>query len=203
MKYIVHSTKRTETIEANTFNSAVFNFERDFIVEGEKIISVNPVPDASQPAIKKWKTILQNDLGKNITYGYKVLQEMVNDFESASQPAAVPDEAGEVYSRKQLEDAHIVGYTKGRLAEQDSDSIYQDAVNYAATISPAPPSGELTINDYKEVIEDNKRLVRELDILLNGENTAKQASLCDIVAQLKTAPPIRRRCGKVCGMVRK
>lgn len=49
----------------------------------------------------------------------------------------VPYEAGEVYSRKQLEDAHIVGYTKGRIAEQDSDSIYQDAVNYATSIHPS------------------------------------------------------------------
>lgn len=44
---------------------------------------------------------------------------------------------------------------------------------------------KLTIEDYKEVFEDHKRLVRELDVLLNGENAAEQASLCDIVSQLK------------------
>lgn len=42
MQYIIVSNKRTEIIEANTFNSAVFNFERDFIKEGEFILSVNP-----------------------------------------------------------------------------------------------------------------------------------------------------------------
>jgi len=40
--------------------------------------------------------------------------------------------------------------------------------------------------DMREVIADHKRLVRELDVLLNGEEgTAKQASLCDIVAQVQ------------------
>ena len=41
--------------------------------------------------------------------------------------------------------------------------------------------------DYEEVNEDKKRLVREIDVILNGEDgAAKQASLCDIVAQLRT-----------------
>lgn len=39
--------------------------------------------------------------------------------------------------------------------------------------------------DHEEVHADHRRLVRELDILLNGEaGAAKQASLCDIVAQV-------------------
>lgn len=32
---------------------------------------------------------------------------------------------------------------------------------------------------------DHKRLVRELDVLLNGDKAAAQASLCDIVAQVR------------------
>lgn len=41
-----------------------------------------------------------------------------------------------------------------------------------------------------EVFEDHDRLVRELDAALNGEaNAAKQASLCDILAQVKRLPP--------------
>ncbi len=47
-------------------------------------------------------------------------------------------------------------------------------------------SDELTVEDYKEVIEDHKKLVRELDVLINGRNAAVQASLCDIVSQMKT-----------------
>lgn len=45
---------------------------------------------------------------------------------------------------------------------------------------------EKTMEDYQSVIADHDRLVRELDIALNGEHgAAKQASLCDIVAQVR------------------
>ncbi len=37
--------------------------------------------------------------------------------------------------------------------------------------------------DYEEVLEDHNRLVRELDVLMNGDGVARQASLCDLVAQ--------------------
>lgn len=44
----------------------------------------------------------------------------------------------------------------------------------------------LTIADYEEVLADHRRLVRELDVLLNGEaGAAKQASLRDIVSQAR------------------
>lgn len=43
-----------------------------------------------------------------------------------------------------------------------------------------------TAADYEEVLADNHRLVRELDVLLNGENAAQQASLCDIVGQVRS-----------------
>lgn len=44
----------------------------------------------------------------------------------------------------------------------------------------------LTSADYEEVIADHRRLVRELDVALNGEDgAAQQASLCDIVAMVK------------------
>lgn len=40
------------------------------------------------------------------------------------------------------------------------------------------------IADLEDVIEDNRRLTREIDIVLNGDDAAEQASLCDILAQL-------------------
>lgn len=64
----------------------------------------------------------------------------------------------------------------------------------AAHPQPAEPD-TATIADYEEALADHRRLVRELDVLLNGEEgAAKQASLCDIVAQvrregIKTAEP--------------
>lgn len=43
-----------------------------------------------------------------------------------------------------------------------------------------------TARDYNEVLLDHERLVRELDVALNGEaNAAKQARLVDIVTQVK------------------
>jgi hypothetical protein len=49
----------------------------------------------------------------------------------------------------------------------------------------------LTPADYEEVLAGHRRLVRELDVLLNGDGAAKQASLCDVISQLAD---IKRRC---------
>lgn len=40
--------------------------------------------------------------------------------------------------------------------------------------------------DYQDVIDDYRRLTKDLDIALNGDCAAKQASLCDIVAQVRS-----------------
>lgn len=41
------------------------------------------------------------------------------------------------------------------------------------------------IAGYEEALSSNRRLVRELDLLLNGSGAALNPSLCDIVAQVK------------------
>jgi hypothetical protein len=41
------------------------------------------------------------------------------------------------------------------------------------------------IGALEEVLEDKRRLTRELDVALNGPNAAAQASLCDIVGQIQ------------------
>lgn len=52
-------------------------------------------------------------------------------------------------------------------------------------VEPVPAETLCSAADYEEVLADHRRLVRELDVLLNGEHgAAKQASLCDIVAQV-------------------
>lgn len=43
----------------------------------------------------------------------------------------------------------------------------------------------LTVDDYEEVLADHRRLVRELDVLLNGEGAAENPSLCDIIDQIR------------------
>jgi hypothetical protein len=44
---------------------------------------------------------------------------------------------------------------------------------------------ELTIADYEESFESHRKLVKELDTIINGDDCAEQASLCDIVIQLR------------------
>ena len=50
-------------------------------------------------------------------------------------------------------------------------------------------------DDYQEVYEDKQRLVRELDVIWNGEaGAAKHASLYDLVAQIaRELPDIRQQ----------
>lgn len=49
-----------------------------------------------------------------------------------------------------------------------------------------PYTKDMQIRDYERVIENHHRLVRELDLLLNGaEGAAKQASLVDIIGQVR------------------
>jgi hypothetical protein len=53
-------------------------------------------------------------------------------------------------------------------------------------VAPFAHADSATAADYEEVLADHRRLVRELDVLLNGEEgAAPQASLCDIVMQVK------------------
>ncbi len=49
---------------------------------------------------------------------------------------------------------------------------------------------------YEEAHQSHQHLVRALDVLLNGDNAAKQASLVDIVRQLKSEPA-----GKLLGFI--
>ncbi len=49
---------------------------------------------------------------------------------------------------------------------------------------------------YEEAHQSNQHLVREIDVLLNGDNSAKQASLVDIVHQLQGEPA-----GKLLGFI--
>ena len=53
-----------------------------------------------------------------------------------------------------------------------------------------------TITYLTEVLDDKRRLTREIDIILNGDNAAPQASLCDLIPQIKS---IMERLGEVKG----
>ncbi|HFX0496997.1 hypothetical protein [Pseudomonas aeruginosa] len=64
---------------------------------------------------------------------------------------------------------------------------YQAGQARAALAQPSPAQAEQpTADDYEEVLADHRRLVREMDVLLNGEAcAAKQAMLCDLVSQVE------------------
>lgn len=51
-------------------------------------------------------------------------------------------------------------------------------------IKTCPPSNPMLAVEYEEVLADHRRLVRELDMLINGVDAAPQASLCDVVCQV-------------------
>lgn len=57
--------------------------------------------------------------------------------------------------------------------------------NADALLNALQRQDEPTAADYEEVLTDHRRLVRELDVALNGEDAAQQASLCDIVGQVR------------------
>ncbi len=62
-----------------------------------------------------------------------------------------------------------------------------------AALSRPADGDSLTVADYQECFKDHQRLVRELDVIWNGEDgAAKQASLCDMVGQIaKELPALR------------
>jgi len=49
---------------------------------------------------------------------------------------------------------------------------------------PADPEA-LTIADYENILTDQRRLVRRLDLLINGDAAAEQAELSDLVMQIE------------------
>lgn len=43
----------------------------------------------------------------------------------------------------------------------------------------------LTRADYEKTLQDYRRLVRDIDVIMHGNDAAKQASLCDLVGPIK------------------
>lgn len=71
---------------------------------------------------------------------------------------------------------------------KDEPEIYRDTVRLCGALRDITPpaDGQAQQEDYERVISSHNRLVRKLDVLINGEKgAAKQASLCDIVSQVE------------------
>lgn len=72
-------------------------------------------------------------------------------------------------------------YIKAHLAADFACAL---ADGLHSMLAAAPEA--VQVADYEAVIADYARLVRELDVALNGDDAARQASLCDLVAQVKS-----------------
>ena len=64
--------------------------------------------------------------------------------------------------------------------------LWVDAIHSGIAKPPEHKDSEQLCRDLEASLEDTRRLTRELDIAINGmEGAAKQASLCDILHQVK------------------
>lgn len=99
------------------------------------------------------------------------------DAETREEADALINEGGDIY-------AHEVDVTDLERLEFDHETTTDDFGDFPP--EPAAADDALTAADYEEVLTDHRRLVRELDVLINGENAAQQASLCDIVGQVRS-----------------
>lgn len=88
------------------------------------------------------------------------------------------------------------GFTSENIRDIAHDCIRigdEDQARVVFAIADALRDGNLliadseqpTAQDYEKILADHRKLVRDLDVLLNGESgAARQASLCDIVSQV-------------------
>lgn len=96
-----------------------------------------------------------------------IIAFLFNEFMDLEMRMAVPDAVAQQIGQYMQANGYGIVFNKfyKQRKEQILESVQQD---------------------YEEVMEDHRRLVRELDVLINGEEgAAKQASLCDIVAQVR------------------
>lgn len=90
----------------------------------------------------------------------------------------------ELYGREQ---SLVTIYQRGGFSAEEMDMFHPDWRQYI--MKSGAPAGlkkeELNISDYKEELQGHNKLVRELDLIINGENAATQASLVDLVDDVR------------------
>lgn len=74
---------------------------------------------------------------------------------------------------------------RGEFWDSVPDSLCQEAADLIEALTEPPDPESLTIEDYELAFADHRRLVREIDVRMNGNKAAKQASLCDLWGQVK------------------
>lgn len=122
-------------------------------------------------------------------FKYKTLQDYLNSLNPDNKAYTGKEEK---MSNKKIEIQSILNTFKNFDGTQTYEIKVTDLFppNSGEKIKDAIESvinnvDDLTVQDYKDVIDDHKRLVKELDIIINGRNAAESPSLCDLVSQLK------------------
>ena len=159
---------------------------------------INPDMPTPQPAAPKgFTTESIAEINKKAIAAYKAAYK-----QEAPPPDAIGIKTGQIQvSATPMPEA--VEKIREKLEQARKDFIYHKGMSdryadkhgtpfdEALALLPTLASSEAvddraTIADYEATLADHRRLVRELDVALNGEeNAAQQASLCDIVHQVK------------------
>jgi len=113
---------------------------------------------------------------------YEFVRENIKRAKTAEQPVVIPQFIEDMKARiaKAKQSFVFVCEKDFRLATPDY-AKYRDA-QIGFNIAEEAIS---LIQDYEDVLADKRRLTKEIDVALNGDGAAEQASLCDIVAQVK------------------
>jgi hypothetical protein len=106
---------------------------------------------------------------------------------SEEQISALADDAFRAHASRLYEDMDEHDRWKAVVRAVLGMPEQSDAEEGCAAHGLAHPCEVCAVeSQYEQVLDDHRRLVRELDVLLNGEaGAAKQASLCDIVGQVR------------------
>lgn len=121
------------------------------------------------------------------------INEKARDATIEHLDAVEPEDINAViafYEAAKASEQQIGTATPKSTSKHESDN--GESMGYGERAVATPPSAKQPVDifaptpeDYEAVLSDHRRLVRELDFVLNGDNAAEQASLCDIVAQVK------------------
>ncbi len=66
----------------------------------------------------------------------------------------------------------------------DEAKLLNEAILLIRKYTKPEPRDEV-IAAHEEAYKDHQRLVRKIDIIMNGDNAAQQASLCDLIGQIE------------------
>ena len=119
-------------------------------------------------AVRKWRNEYLNPIATK--FGMTETNPVVVCVDIASEGS--DDKSALCFRLKNSPTIHILVGDGQSLAA--ADALFKDLNSY-----------RIACDQYAECEKDKDRLVRELDVLLNGDGAAPQASLCDIVSQVR------------------